>query len=197
MFSLARALPSPTSAEDRSPLFGWFIGTTARSDFSGTYMPALWLWAFADRSRPLSSRDALEISRFSCMLFLSVPGFLDYAGPSGHSRSLATGCVAFPVGNRVQRPNSAFFEAQSPRPPIPLSTLRLTPRDVYRKTRGQDGFALSFLVGLSHSQQHAGLSRRTSGNAVSRSLSKTATSNVRSDLLLQTDASDGTSEHHR
>jgi hypothetical protein len=30
MFSLIRALPSPTSAEDCSPLFGWFIGTVAR-----------------------------------------------------------------------------------------------------------------------------------------------------------------------
>jgi len=28
----------------------------------------------------------LEISRFSCMLFLSVRGFLDYAGPTVHSR---------------------------------------------------------------------------------------------------------------
>ena len=26
MFSLVRALPSPTSAEDLSPLFGWFTG---------------------------------------------------------------------------------------------------------------------------------------------------------------------------
>jgi len=32
MFSLVRALPSPTSAEDCSPLFGWLIGTTTRSD---------------------------------------------------------------------------------------------------------------------------------------------------------------------
>jgi hypothetical protein len=43
MFSLARALPSPTSARTHSPLFGWFIGTTARSDFSETYASALWL----------------------------------------------------------------------------------------------------------------------------------------------------------
>src|SRR5215472_10942694 len=156
MFSLVRALPSPTSAEDCSPLFGWFIGTTARSDFSGTCMSALWLCAFSDRSRPLSSRDAPEISRFSCMLFLSVPGFLDYAGPTGHSRYNATSRVAFPVGKRVQRPNQRFSKLNHPSPPIPLSTLRLPPRDDTRKTRGQDGFALSFLVGLFHSQQHAG-----------------------------------------
>jgi len=105
MFSLIRALPSATSAEDCSPLFGWFIGTSARSDFSGTCMPALWLSAFADRSRSWSDRDAPEISRFSCILFLSVPGFLDYAGPTDHSRFNATSRVAFLVGNRVQRPD--------------------------------------------------------------------------------------------
>ena len=110
MFSLVRALPSPTSAEDCSPLFGWFIGTSARSDFSGTCMPALWLSAFADRSRSWWDRDAPEISRFSCILFLSVPGFLDYAGPPGHSRSIATSRVAFLVGNRVQRPDLAFSQ---------------------------------------------------------------------------------------
>jgi hypothetical protein len=54
-----------------------------------------------------------------------------------------------------------LFEAQSPRPLLPLSTLRCTPRDGPRKTRGQDGVAVSFLVGLLHPLQHAGLSRRS------------------------------------
>src|ERR1700675_723405 len=53
--------------------------------------------------------------------------------------------------------------AQSPRPPVPLSTLQETPRDVPGKTRGQDGFATSFPVGLLHPLQHAGLTRRTPG----------------------------------
>ena len=35
--------------------------------------------AFADRSCSFE-QDVQEISRFSCMLFLSVRGFLDYAG---------------------------------------------------------------------------------------------------------------------
>jgi hypothetical protein len=48
---------------------------------------------------------------------------------------------------------------------MPRSTLRITPRDVPRKTRGQDGVAFSFPVGLLHPLQHAGLSRRTTGNA--------------------------------
>jgi hypothetical protein len=53
----------------------------------------------------------------------------------------------------------------APRPPMPRSTLRNTPRDVSRKTRGQDGVAFSFPVGLLHPLQHAGLSRRTTRNA--------------------------------
>src|SRR5215467_362059 len=114
MFSLIRALPSPTSARVDSPLFDWFTGTTAQSDFSGACAPALWLSAFAGRSRSSSDRDAPEISRFSCMLFLSVPGFLDYAGPTDHSRSDATGRVAFLLRNRVQRPNQRFSKLNRP-----------------------------------------------------------------------------------
>src|ERR1019366_6569159 len=49
MFSLARALLSPGSAEDRSSLFVWFIDTMARSDSSRACVSAVWLWAFADR----------------------------------------------------------------------------------------------------------------------------------------------------
>src|SRR5260370_22591261 len=44
---------------------------------------------------------------------------------------------------------------------MPLSTLQETPRDVPSKTRGQDGVATSFPVGLLHPLQHAGLSRRS------------------------------------
>src|SRR3954451_20885454 len=49
-----------------------------------------------------------------------------------------------------------FFEAQWPRPLIPLSTLRPAPHETSRKTQGPDGFAFSFLVGLFHSLQYAG-----------------------------------------
>jgi len=44
---------------------------------------------------------------------------------------------------------------------MPLSTLQATSHDAACKTEGQDGVAVSFLVGLFHSLQHAGLSRRT------------------------------------
>ena len=43
MFSLVCALPSPASAEGLPPLFGWFTGTTAQSDFSSTCMFAWYL----------------------------------------------------------------------------------------------------------------------------------------------------------
>ena len=86
MFSLVRALPSPTSAGIDFPLFGWFIGISAQSDFSGACTPALWLSAFAGRPRSETDRGAPEISRISCMLFLSVRRFFDYAEPAGYSR---------------------------------------------------------------------------------------------------------------
>jgi hypothetical protein len=41
------------------------------------------------------------------------------------------------------------------------STLQVPPHDDTCKTRGQDGFATSFPVGLLHPLQHAGLSRRS------------------------------------
>src|SRR5580692_12776330 len=44
---------------------------------------------------------------------------------------------------------------------MPLFTLHVPPRDGPRKTRGQDGFAISFPAGLFHPLLHAGLTRRT------------------------------------
>ena len=70
-FSLARTLPSATSAEACAPLFGCFIGTMARSDSSLAYMSGLWLLAFPNRS---AVADTREVSRFSCMSFLDVLG---------------------------------------------------------------------------------------------------------------------------
>ena len=46
-----------------------------------------------------------------------------------------------------RHPDPRFFGARSPGPPMPRTTLRHTPRDVPRKTRGQDGFATSFPAG--------------------------------------------------
>src|ERR1700688_1066147 len=96
MFSLVCALPSPISAEDCSSLFDRFTGTMAQSDSSEACLSAVWRKAFSDRSRLWLSREASEVSQFSCMLFLSVRGFSDYAGPACHSRNNATSRVAFP-----------------------------------------------------------------------------------------------------
>src|SRR6266853_5874176 len=162
MFSFVCALPSPTSAEGLPSLFGWFTGTTAQSDFSNTCMSAVRFMAFADR--PCSSdQGVLVISRFSCMLFLSVRGFSDYAGPTVHSRLAWLPCCLPPTRNELGILIYGLFAAQSPRPPMPLSTLQAIPRDITCKTRGQDGFAISFPVGLFHPLQHAGLSRRSPG----------------------------------
>src|SRR3981081_4734180 len=93
------------------------------------------------------------------MLFLSVRGFSDYAGPTVHSRLTWLPCCLPPTRNEVGILIFGLFAAQSPRPPMPLSTLQETSHDVPCKTRGQDGFATSFPVGLFHPLQHAGLAR--------------------------------------
>src|SRR4029077_14532653 len=112
MFSLARTLFSRGSSEDRSSLFVWFIDSMVRSDSSRACASAFWLCAFADRPRSLSGPGAPEVSRFSCMLFLSVRGFYDYAGPTARSRLSRNSRVAFLQSGESRRPGFAFFEAQ-------------------------------------------------------------------------------------
>src|SRR5947199_8113178 len=109
MFSLARALFSPDSAEDRTSLFVWFIDSMARSDSSRACASAVWLCAFADRPRSLAGRGAPEVSRFSCMLFLSVRGFYDYAGPTARSRLRRNSRVAFLQSGERWRTGVAFL----------------------------------------------------------------------------------------
>src|SRR5436189_62000 len=79
------------------------------------------------------------------MLFLSVRGVLRLRRAD---KSLAIDVVvvlpsSLPERSRHPVPNG-LFEAQSPGPPIPLSTLQARPRDLACKTRGQDGFAAPF-----------------------------------------------------
>ena len=67
--------------------------------------------AFADRSC-FGSQDIQELSRFSCMLFLSGRGFLDYAGPN---KPLAINVVVVlpsPSRNGVGILYQRLFEAQ-------------------------------------------------------------------------------------
>jgi hypothetical protein len=92
--------------------------------------------AFPDR--PVTTSGTTEVSRFSCMKFLSVRGVSDYAGPSFGSRSRAIAGVAFLCSNGVGVPE-VDFRSSIPGPPMPLSTLHVPPRGDPRKTRGQDG----------------------------------------------------------
>src|SRR6476659_522035 len=114
MFSLARTLFSPGSAEDRSSLFVWFIDSMVRSDSSGACVSALWLCTFANRPRSFSGRGTPEVSRFSCMLFLSVRGFLDYAGPTARSRLSRNSRGAFLHQERVGVLVLRFSKLNSP-----------------------------------------------------------------------------------
>src|SRR5664279_374895 len=80
------------------------------------------------------------------MLFLSVRGFLDYAGPTDHSRSNAASRFAFlPLGTE-SAPCSSVFRSSIARP-TDTPDLRFDQHldDVDRKIRGQDGFAAPFL----------------------------------------------------
>src|ERR1017187_10017270 len=100
-----------------------------------------------------------EVSRFSCLKFLGVPGVYDYAGPSGMLAFTLPVHVAFRLAKDVGAP-IARFRSSIPRPPIPLFTLHCAPRDAQRKTRGRvDRY--SFLVRLFHPLLQTGLSRRT------------------------------------
>ena len=141
MFSSVCALPSPTSAEAGTSLFGRFNGTMAQSDFSCACTSAVRFMAFADRSRSFD-QDAQEISRFSCMLFLSVRGFYRLRRTGQLLAINAAAVLPSSHRNGVGILCHGLFEAQSPRPLIPLSTLQPPPRDDDRKTRGQDGFAV-------------------------------------------------------
>jgi hypothetical protein len=74
MLSVAHALFSPDSAEDRSSLFVWFIDTMTQSDSSRACASALWLGTFADRPPSLAGRGALEVSGSRARCFSACAG---------------------------------------------------------------------------------------------------------------------------
>jgi len=84
-------------------------------------------------------------SRACC--FLSVRGFYRLRRTGQPLACNAAAVLPSSTRKRVGILIFRLFEAQSPGPPIPLSTLRVTPHDDTRKTRGQDGFAISFPAG--------------------------------------------------
>ena len=161
MFSLVCALPSPASADACASLFHRFTGTTAQSDFSCTFTSAFRFMAFTDRSCSFE-QDVQEISRFSCMLFLSVRGFSDYAGPNSHSRNNVAAVLPSSISEGSRHPDPSAFRSSIARP-TGTSGLRfrgqLTLPPARLEARMESLF--SFPVGLLHPLQHAGLSRRT------------------------------------
>src|SRR5215469_433392 len=161
MFSSICALPSPTSAAAGAALFGRFTGTTAQSDFSRTYMSAVRFRAFADRPLP-SAKGALEISRFSCMLFPQRAWVLRLRRTGQPLASNAAAVLPSSISEGSRHPDPfAFSKLNHPAHQYLRPMLRNTSRDVLRQARGQDGVACSFPVGLLHPLQHAGLSRRS------------------------------------
>jgi hypothetical protein len=88
-------------------LFGRFTGSMERSDSSTPFMRAVWhLPSPAGLIR--SSRPAgAEVSRFSCMQFLSVLGVYDYAGPAHRSRSRRWPCC-LPLVSTGSAPRTSF-----------------------------------------------------------------------------------------
>src|SRR5579863_1206044 len=161
MFSLVCALPSPVPAEGRPSFFDRFTGTTAQSDFSSTCVSAVWFMAFADRPSSLHE-GALEISRFSCMLFLSVRGFSDYAGPNSHSRDSVAAVLPSSISERSRHPDPSAFRSSIARP-TDASGLRFTRHLAISPARLEARMEslFSFPVGFFRPLQHAGLSRRT------------------------------------
>src|SRR5215471_7951750 len=95
------------------------------------------------------------------MLFLSVRGFLDYAGPSNPLAIIVVAVLPSSIPERSRRPVPSAFRSSIARP---------TDTSVYASSgssrrRLQDSrpgwIRCSFPVGLFHPLQHAGLSRRS------------------------------------
>ena len=88
------------------------------------------------------------ISRFSPRMFPGVLGVLDRAGSARDSRSRPVRyCLPQRRGRR--HPGVVVFRGSIPSPPVPLSTLRLTPRGLLRMTRGRCGSLLLHRMTLS------------------------------------------------
>ena len=164
VFSLARPLPSASSAPDAAApgLFGSFLGTMGLSDFPAACMSGLWPQALPDRPvdglRPAAG--ATGISRFSGM---ELPRMLRVSDSAGRMSRLA-------LAPRILLPSLPPYEVGAPEGVI--SELNGWPAcspvnayDAPLRTRRHDSgpwwVATAFHVRLFHSLLHAGLSRRS------------------------------------
>ena len=97
VFSLVRSLPSPVFGAGCPAWFDWFIGTTEQSDSSGPFARVVRLLPSPAGLARCCCPAGSEVSRFSCMQFLSVLGVYDYAGPARRSRWRDWPCGLPPV----------------------------------------------------------------------------------------------------
>ena len=135
-----------------------FIGTTPRSDSSTAVHAGLWLspspaGLLLVAQAPLRSPGSRAWSFSACL------GSLTAQGPMVDSRFSARQRVAFPCQTQVGDPDW-FFEAQYPARLCPCLRFDRTSRSPPQDS-GSGWIRYSFPVGLFHSLQHAGLSRRT------------------------------------
>jgi hypothetical protein len=121
MFFTTHALPSLTSAEGCPPLFGSSQVLRHGPTSPARACPHCGLWP--SRTGLDRQTNAPEISRFSCMLFLSVRGFLDYAGPDSHSRNNAAAVLPSSSSEWSRHPVLPAFRS-SMAPPTDASGLR-------------------------------------------------------------------------
>src|SRR5260370_30920252 len=95
------------------------------------------------------------------MLFLSVRGFSDYAGPTSHSRLAWLSCCLPPLGKESASCTIGFSKLNSPAHRyLCLRFKRHLTMSPARLEAGMDSL-FSFPVGLFHPLQHAPLSRRS------------------------------------
>jgi len=88
------AFPPHSPLTGLPSLFEWFIGTMPLSDSSQTCTRAVRPEPSPAVLRLRFTAGISEVSRFSCMKFLGVPGAFDYAGPT-RARAIAIVRVAF------------------------------------------------------------------------------------------------------
>ena len=83
------------------------------SDFSQTYMRAVWPKPSPTVLRLTLAAGVCEVRRFSCMKFLGVSGVFDYAGLSRSSRYRACSCC-LPCITKTSASGLHLFGAEYP-----------------------------------------------------------------------------------
>ncbi len=107
-FALGHALPSPTSAKGRPFLFGSFIGTTAWSDSSRTYMSALWLSPSRTGLDPLAAETPWTSPGSLACCFSTCLGSATKPGPASARDLSPPAGVTFSLIGKDRHPDLSF-----------------------------------------------------------------------------------------